>query len=414
MARFKEFNTSTDKNIGLTAVTTNISATLPGTYSPNGPTTAIAGETGILIPPGYKRLIDGEVIGTSSFFTFSTASQIVDIAYGIRSGCFDDSTSMFYQTNTGWRNDSTSAGGFTTIGLDAFATSSMVYASTADYLNDGEAFKLDDKKIDLLGILNFKRSSYREELKEGSFTLSARPSGSGPLGTPNYGTHYKYTSDTNFSPTVVGRYSNVKSADGTKVGGIYYDYGIAIFDIFKLFFTSSTDRLVSNRSRLMSCLTGSPSDSSEGDVNVEHGLAFFSGSRGNRNNYKRAKYYNRVAAAPPNVKNLLNFYSGSYSQSLNSFIMDLCGTSVQSKVNFQSSMFYCRSTKDEFNYSQNPTAGTGSGDNRVAYRMESPTTFVTSVGLYDDREQLLAIGKLSQPFRKDFATEMNLRVRLDF
>ena len=46
--------------------------------------------------------------------------------------------------------------------------------------------------------------------------------------------------------------------------------------------------------------------------------------------------------------------------------------------------------------------------------MSEPTTYVTSVGLYDDNEQLLAVGKLSQPFRKDYSTEVNLRVRLDF
>ena len=413
MAIYKEFNPVTDKNVGLTEVTTNVSSSLPATLP------GIA--KGILFPPGYKRLDGGNVICTSSFFTFSTSSQKFDISYGIRPGCFDDADSMFYKSNTGWRNDSSSPGGFTAVGLDAFTTSSMIYASTAEYLNDGEDFLLDSNKIDLLGILNFKRSSYKEELKPGTFTLTTQASGA-MNGTPSVTKQYTVSTPTRgeIKPSGVGTYGDIKTSDGTIVGGLYYDYAIAIFDIFKLFFPSSTDRLVSNRSQLMSFLTGSPANTAKpapntgGEVDVKHGVAFFSGSKDNDLPIKKTKYFAPRSPSNNRAFDLLNFYSGSYSQSLSSFAMELGGVSVQSRVNFQSSLFYCRATKDEFNYSQNPTAGTGSGDNRVSYRMTAPTTYITSVGLFTDDDQLLAVGKLSQPFKKDFATEMNLRVRLDF
>ena len=407
MAIYKRFNEQTDKNVGLTKVITSISGTLPASLP--GP------EKGVLFPPGYKRKLDGNIYCTSSFFTLSTGSQIVDISYGIRSGCFDDANSMFYQSNTGWRNDSTSAGGFTSNGLNAFETSSMVYASTANLLNDGNSFSLDGDTIDLLGILNFKRSSYKQELNPGSLTLVSQRSGAlaaiktnDTAGTTTTKYTYNITTNDSIVGSSVGNYSNIKSDDGTIVGGMYYDYGIAILDLFKFFFPSSTDRLVTNRSRLMNFITGSST------TEVLHGLAFFSGSEDNIKSKKKIKYFRRTDLSNQRANDLLNFYSGSYSQSLSSLAYELGGVSVQSKVNFQSSIFYCRANKDEFNYSQNPTAGTGSGDNRIAYRMESPTTYVTSVGLYSDSNQLLAVGKLSQPFKKDYATEMNLRVRLDF
>ena len=68
----------------------------------------------------------------------------------------------------------------------------------------------------------------------------------------------------------VGNFGDIKSSDGTIVGGMYYDYGVAIFDIFKLFFPSSADRNVENRSRLMNFITGSSV------TPVPHGIAFFS------------------------------------------------------------------------------------------------------------------------------------------
>ena len=46
--------------------------------------------------------------------------------------------------------------------------------------------------------------------------------------------------------------------------------------------------------------------------------------------------------------------------------------------------------------------------------INSPQTFITTVGLYNDNNELLAVAKLSKPLKKDFTKEMLLRVKLDF
>lgn len=409
MALFKILDPSSDIANVKTVVTTEISSALAGTIGYK----SLLGKDGILYPPGYARGV-GEC--SSSFFTLTTSSQIVDISYGIRSGCFDDTGSVFYQTDTAWGG---AAGGFTSTGLNAFKTSSMIYKSTADYLNDGKNFFLpgQDQPIDLLGVLNFKRSSYKEELEAGTFTLTAHASGT-TNSTPSGLEHYTYTDSDSVSETIVGKFTQIKAGDGEPVGGVYLDYGIAILDLFRLFFTSSTDRDATNSSRLMNFLTGSPKDtvySSDGDdgtVACRHAIAFLSGSPANKPGEKSTKYYG-TAGFSHRTTQLQNFYSGSYSQSLASLCMDLCGVSVNSLVNFQSSIFFCNSTKDQFNYSANPTFTTGSGDN-LTYRTKEPLTYITSVGLFNDRDECLAIGKLSQPYKKDFSTDMGLRVRLDF
>jgi hypothetical protein len=46
--------------------------------------------------------------------------------------------------------------------------------------------------------------------------------------------------------------------------------------------------------------------------------------------------------------------------------------------------------------------------------INSPQAFVTSVGLYNDNNDLLAVAKLSRPLLKDFTKESLVRIKLDY
>jgi hypothetical protein len=46
--------------------------------------------------------------------------------------------------------------------------------------------------------------------------------------------------------------------------------------------------------------------------------------------------------------------------------------------------------------------------------VNSPQTFPTTVGFYNDNSQLLAVAKLSRPLVKDFTKEALVRVKLDW
>ena len=74
-------------------------------------------------------------------------------------------------------------------------------------------------------------------------------------------------------------------------------------------------------------------------------------------------------------------------------------------------MYFCRAFSNEFNYSTNPTYSTGSN---FVFRLDEPQTFITTIGMFNEANQLLAVGKLSQPLKKDFGRESVIRVRLDF
>ena len=81
----------------------------------------------------------------------------------------------------------------------------------------------------------------------------------------------------------------------------------------------------------------------------------------------------------------------------------------------RSSMYFCKILCGEYNHSQNPSYVTG--DNAALVNstfITEPNTYITSVGLYNDNNELLAVAKLSRPFKKDPNTEAHIKVRLDF
>jgi hypothetical protein len=85
-----------------------------------------------------------------------------------------------------------------------------------------------------------------------------------------------------------------------------------------------------------------------------------------------------------------------------------------------STNYFVRVKNKEFNYSNNPTFVSDGKDGltkgTIIYQdlINNPRTYITSVGLYNDNNELLAIGKISQPTMKSFDNELLIKVRIDF
>ena len=62
----------------------------------------------------------------------------------------------------------------------------------------------------------------------------------------------------------------------------------------------------------------------------------------------------------------------------------------------------------------NPTYLTASQIRVKSVASDPPVAYITTVGLYNDVQELLAVAKLSRPLPKDFTKEMLVRVKLDF
>jgi hypothetical protein len=88
---------------------------------------------------------------------------------------------------------------------------------------------------------------------------------------------------------------------------------------------------------------------------------------------------------------------------------------ANSQETISSDFVFCRPRSSQFNYSENPSFISGStGEVLYPLFINSPTTYITTVGLYNDTNELLAVAKLSKPLQKDFTKEALIRVKLDF
>ena len=79
-----------------------------------------------------------------------------------------------------------------------------------------------------------------------------------------------------------------------------------------------------------------------------------------------------------------------------------------------SNYVFVRVRNSEFNYSNNPSNITGSGELRHSAMVNNPQSYITSVGLYNDNNDLLGVAKLSRPLLKDFTKEALIRIKLDY
>lgn len=88
---------------------------------------------------------------------------------------------------------------------------------------------------------------------------------------------------------------------------------------------------------------------------------------------------------------------------------------INSEETVTSDYVFVRARNSEFNYTENPSFISGStGDVIYSSLINSPQTYVTTVGFYNDNSELLAVAKLSKPLTKDFTKEALFRVKLDF
>jgi hypothetical protein len=88
---------------------------------------------------------------------------------------------------------------------------------------------------------------------------------------------------------------------------------------------------------------------------------------------------------------------------------------LNSQETITSDYVFVRARNSEFNYSENPSFISGStGEVIYSNFINSPQVYITTVGMYNDSNDLLAVAKMSRPLLKDFTKEALVRVKLDF
>lgn len=110
----------------------------------------------------------------------------------------------------------------------------------------------------------------------------------------------------------------------------------------------------------------------------------------------------------------INSYGSDRHVQLYNLITAGASFSLQSVETISSIFFFTRVKNKEYNYTSNPSFIDDNGNVLFTNMIYNPQTYITTVGLYNDSGDLIAIAKLSKPQAKDFTKELNLRIKLDF
>jgi|TARA_R110001592_G_scaffold267067_1_gene533011 hypothetical protein len=259
-------------------------------------------------------------------------------------------------------------------------------------------------KIDTALFLNFKRLFVRDGIKRETFAMrmyrsasSATSAEDGAVGTSGQQNIFHSSISGSIILTDVGAASSIERSNfGGDVGNIvnssntsetlgliFYQKGIVVLDVGK----------ICSGSQLMSGTIGAVGNTA-GNVSISQ---------------KLIPGYVTSASLDDCIDHFAISRFGSGSQTFLTF---------QNNTQINSTLIFCRATADEFNFSSNPTYTDSEG--RIVVIDESQQgiqkafSFITTVGLYDANEQLLAVSKLSRPVEKNDEKDLTMRVRLDF
>jgi hypothetical protein len=117
-----------------------------------------------------------------------------------------------------------------------------------------------------------------------------------------------------------------------------------------------------------------------------------------------------------NGLNTLNFITSSNTQGANHALTlgQISEFELDTQENISSQFYFVRAKNKEFNYTTNPSFIDSRGNLNYTSMIDNPVSYITTVGLYNDANELLAVAKLSQPIIKDFTKEALIKVKLDY
>ena len=266
-------------------------------------------------------------------------------------------------------------------GGEGFTATRTVYNKYRQLVfgDENQNFTFNGTTPDDIYVINFERARLKQGLKPGSLNLRLA-SGSGT--TSEHCVVLKLTDD---SVTTTG------SATLTNLGRQF--------------------NLVSGSDGVMKGTTlAQTSAGSYGFVYPDAGIIILNPSALAVNISSSAANVNGLTTSITDTDGALNpqkFLTALQHPSASSFVVD-----AEEKVSSQ--FYFTRVTNQEFNYTTNPTFTNSQGVLKFNSMANNPKVFITTVGLYNDENELLAVAKLSKPLAKDFTKEALVRIKLDY
>lgn len=261
-------------------------------------------------------------------------------------------------------------------GLDSNGNQIDTYTETSEYIY----------------VININRSRYKEKFAPGSWQLSLQSMNPSSFQT----SESKVTTLVDETLNEMYLLENSLIRNGP-AGQFYYVYSGSLSNGMYSGQNSSTPFGIVYPDAGIIVLNGKSLDASA-SIYTSRGLPLSSSA------YNSYKLYNSISGAMSS--SVSNYFGGRTLETINSTI------------------YFARVGNGEFNFSNNVTyydsgseqfikpllLASGQGNSNINRNV----TYVTTVGLYNDNEELLAVAKLSKPVRKTSNSEMIIKIKLDY
>ena len=378
----------------------------------------------------YSNFITGTNAGpgvTSSLFqtvfdqdySLQTANAILDMTLGLRSGSDliadvttgeDAAGKMLFPSNSLMMREKVA-------NYSQYAQLLMGDSTETFYAPFGST--TSSEKIDEALFINFRRLFARDKIKRETFAMRFYQTGvldgSANDATVNVNTLNGLTasnlnrtttsgsavftdvgSAANQLQSFAGEVGNIVDSSNTSryVGLMFYDMGVGVFDLARI---AMTDQHMSG----VISAVGSADDASEGSGKMVLGSA-------TGNPSAKFKPDLLVSASIDDIVD--HIASTRFSNGT------ITAATFQNQTEVNSTLIFCRAGVNDFNYSSNPTFTDANGEIVVLTpnTAEKTFSFITTIGLYDASDRLLAVAKLSRPVEKNDTRDLTFRIRLDF
>jgi hypothetical protein len=247
-------------------------------------------------------------------------------------------------------------------------------------------------------VINFYRNGLSDKLDIGNFEINiAELSGSGKANNVHTGSNVQVSGSNPNVITLIDDSSNYDSMDVCSNDDPLYVYSIVSGSLRNGIHTSGTGSLSSNEEY-----------TTFGYVYPNLGVIVLDASKLNM-----SASFNTVTGSNIAGDNAYKLFTA------------ISGAAVVEKpirarnVKFKTTNHYfVRIPSSEANYSNNPTYVIDSGLDKGKIKnfcfVDNPTTYITTIGLYNSKRELIAVAKLSRPIKKTKENDILVKIRLNW
>jgi hypothetical protein len=351
-------------------------------------------------------------------FSLESANEVADITIGVRSGSdtianahsdTDASGKLLFPSNILMGREK----------VNIYKQMAQTLLGGQDYVFEAPFSGLTTEAtagntIDHAFFMCFKRLFVRDGIKRQTFAMQMNTSASfnhearaqlasgSNINTTSEQGNSVFTDigvSTTYNSGPTGRIGSIASSANSNdvVGTIFYDQGVVVLDLDKV-------------------MSGSEFASGSFDSVTDSSGKGYVGLRADDGNFQ-SNYTNVSGSFIPDllmsasIDDFLDhmascrFQSGSFA-----------AASFQNQTQINSTLAFCRVNPGEFNYSSNPSYVDSTGKVRTVSDIDTdrPYSFITTIGLYDAADNLLAVAKTSRPIENTNESDLTFRIRLDF